>query len=50
MTIHDDLGLAYSGANADSLAHYRRALHQFQCYIEPSKMIRKPWLALKEYL
>ncbi len=34
MTIHDDLGLAYSGANADSLAFYRRALHQFQCYIE----------------
>jgi len=34
MTIHDDLGLAHSGANADSLAHYRRALHQFQCYIE----------------
>lgn len=23
---------------------------QFQCYIEPSKMIRKPWLALREYL
>ena len=34
MTIHDDLGLAHSGANAGSLAHYRRALHQFQCYIE----------------
>ena len=34
MTIHDDLGLAHSGANADSLAHYRRALHQFHCYIE----------------
>ena len=34
MTIHDDLGLAHSGANADSLALYRRALHQFQCYIE----------------
>lgn len=23
---------------------------QFQCYIEPSKMVKKPWLALKEYL
>jgi tetratricopeptide (TPR) repeat protein len=34
MTIHDDLGLSQSGANADSLAHYQRALHQFQCYIE----------------
>jgi len=34
MTIHDDLGLAHSGANADSLTLYRRALHQFQCYIE----------------
>ena len=34
MTIHDDLGLAHSGANAGSLAHYRRALRQFQCYIE----------------
>lgn len=34
MTIHNDLALAHSGASADSLAHYRRALHQFQCYIE----------------
>ena len=34
MTIHDDLALAHSGANAGSLVHYRRALHQFQCYIE----------------
>lgn len=34
MTIHDELGLALSGADADSLAHYRRALRQFQCYIE----------------
>jgi len=34
MTIRDDLGLSQSGANADSLAHYQRALHQFQCYIE----------------
>ena len=34
MTIHDDLGLALSGADADGLAHYRRALRQFQCYIE----------------
>ncbi len=23
---------------------------QFQCYIEPSKMVRRPWVALKEYL
>jgi len=23
---------------------------QFQCYIEPSKMVRKPWMALREYL
>ncbi|MBI2277890.1 MAG: tetratricopeptide repeat protein [Dechloromonas sp.] len=34
MTINDELSLAHSGASADSLAHYRRALHQFQCYIE----------------
>jgi hypothetical protein len=34
MTQYDDLNLAYSGADSDSLAHYRRALHQFQCYIE----------------
>lgn len=34
MSIDDDLGLVYSGANPDSLAHYRRALHQFACYIE----------------
>lgn len=34
MTISDDLGLTHSGASADSLAHYRRALHQFACYIE----------------
>ncbi|QLQ24604.1 MAG: tetratricopeptide repeat protein [Dechloromonas sp.] len=34
MTTHNDLGLAHSGADADSLTHYRRALHQFQCYIE----------------
>lgn len=34
MTIHNDLDLAHSGADAESLAHYRRALHQFQCYIE----------------
>lgn len=34
MTIYDDLSLSHSGANADSLTHYRRALHQFQCYIE----------------
>lgn len=23
---------------------------QFQCYIEPSKMIKKPWIAIREYL
>ncbi len=23
---------------------------QFQCYIEPSKMVKKPWMALGEYL
>ena len=34
MNSKDDLGLAYSGASADSLAHYRRALHQLACYIE----------------
>lgn len=34
MTMHDDLGLALSGADTDSLTHYRRALRQFQCYIE----------------
>lgn len=34
MSINDDLGLAHSGASVDSLAHYRRALHQFACYIE----------------
>lgn len=34
MSIDDDLGLVYSGASADSLALYRRALHQFACYIE----------------
>lgn len=34
MTQYDDLNLAHSGADADSLAHYRLALRQFQCYIE----------------
>lgn len=34
MNMNDDLGLAYSGVSADSLAHYRHALHQFACYIE----------------
>ena len=34
MSFHDDLGLACTGADADSAAHYRRALHQFRCYIE----------------
>ena len=34
MILQDDLALTYSGASADSLALYRRALHQFACYIE----------------
>lgn len=34
MSFHDDHGLACTGADADSAAHYRRALHQFRCYIE----------------
>ena len=34
MTQHDELSIAHSGANASSLIHYRRALHQFACYIE----------------
>lgn len=34
MTIHDDLGLTLSGADSAGLTHYRRALRQFQCYIE----------------
>ena len=34
MILQDDLTLSYSGASADSLAFYRRAQHQFACYIE----------------
>lgn len=34
MILQDDLTLSYSGASADSLAFYHRALHQFACYIE----------------
>jgi tetratricopeptide (TPR) repeat protein len=34
MNFHDDHGLACTGADADSAVHYRRALHQFRCYIE----------------
>lgn len=34
MIIHDDHSLSHSGADADSLAHYQRALRQFECYIE----------------
>ncbi|HSG23945.1 MAG TPA: tetratricopeptide repeat protein, partial [Azonexus sp.] len=34
MIIHDDLSLSYSGANAESLTHFERALRQFECYIE----------------
>ncbi len=28
------MGLACTGADADSAAHYRRALQEFRCYIE----------------
>lgn len=31
MTMRDDLGLAVSGADADSLSHYQTALTRFQC-------------------
>ncbi|MBK8738336.1 MAG: tetratricopeptide repeat protein [Betaproteobacteria bacterium] len=34
MSIRDSHGLTLSGADATSLEHYGRALHQFQCYIE----------------
>jgi tetratricopeptide (TPR) repeat protein len=34
MTIRDSLGNPVTGASAASLAHYDRALHQFQCSIE----------------
>ena len=34
MTIRDSQNLALSGADASSVDHYARALHQFQCYIE----------------
>ncbi|HEX6736489.1 MAG TPA: tetratricopeptide repeat protein [Azonexus sp.] len=34
MILQDDLSLSYSGASADSLLLYRRAQHQFACYIE----------------
>jgi hypothetical protein len=33
MTIHDSLGLAYSGATAQSLEHHERACADFRCYI-----------------
>jgi tetratricopeptide (TPR) repeat protein len=33
MTIHDNLGLAMSGAGTGGLEHYHRALRQLQCYI-----------------
>lgn len=33
MMMRDDLGLAVSGADAGSLAHYRTALARFQCYV-----------------
>lgn len=33
MSIHDELGLACTGADAESLGHYRRALREFQCYV-----------------
>lgn len=34
MIQHDELRLAHTGADADSLTHYQRALRQFQCFIE----------------
>jgi len=34
MTIRDDRGLAYTGANRASLDAYTRGLYQLQCYIE----------------
>lgn len=34
MNIRDDLGLPLTGADEGALADYRRALRQFQCYIE----------------
>ncbi len=34
MTTRDPQNLALTGADATSLEHYGRALHQFQCYIE----------------
>ena len=34
MTIHNEQGLAHSGANPASFAKYAEALHQFRCYIE----------------
>ncbi|MNF27610.1 hypothetical protein D3C85_179670 [compost metagenome] len=33
MTIRDMHGLALTGADASSLAHYEKALRQFQCYL-----------------
>ena len=33
MATTDILGLALSGANADSVHHYEQALHQLPCYI-----------------
>ena len=33
MSIHDELGLACTGADTESLGHYRRALRGLQCYV-----------------
>ena len=33
MSIHDELGLACTGADTESLDHYRSALRGFQCYV-----------------
>ena len=34
MIIHDEQGLAHTGATPTSFEHYARALHQLQCYID----------------
>lgn len=33
MSIHDELGLACTGSDTESLGHYRRALRGLQCYV-----------------
>lgn len=34
MTIKDSLGNSVSGASADAIQNYEKALHEFQCYID----------------